>query len=101
MQPSTIYSVYKRKGRPYYYVKYRNTAGEYLSSAICTGTEDRAAALNTAYQWMIEGIPQKEGEGITDIYQLRAAFQKADLSTADADFFVKDLQRRGLIGGVE
>jgi integrase len=91
------FSVFKRSGRRFYSVKFKNEeAGEYLP-AISTGQETEAAAIATVFLWLKDGIPRK-GETIPfKKYSLRDMAREADINGHDAEFICKELQRRGLL----
>ena len=91
------FSIFKRGNRRYFYVRFRNQqTGEYLP-VVSTKKETKAEAMQTAFEWLKNGIPQK-GE-IIDFkkYTLRDMAKEADISKADAEFICKELQRRGLL----
>ena len=90
------FSVFKRAGRPCYVVRFKNEAGEYLP-AISTGQETKAAAIETAFKWLREGIPQKGGAVSAKAYRVRDYMRKADFTKEDAIFLVKELQQQGFI----
>jgi integrase len=91
------FSVFRRAGRRYYSVSFKNeTTGEYLP-AISTKQETEAAAVQTAFQWLNNGIP-RQGEAVPlKKYTLRDMAREADISTADCEYICKELQRRGLL----
>jgi len=62
-----------------------------------TKKETKAEAIQTAFDWLRNGIPQK-GETI-DLkkYTLRDMAKEADISKTDAEFICKELQRWGLL----
>jgi hypothetical protein len=91
------FSVFKRAGRRFYSVKFKNEeTGEYLS-AISTGQETAAAAIATAFRWLKDGIPRK-GEAVPlKKYTLRDMAKEAEINGPDVEFICKELQRRGLL----
>jgi hypothetical protein len=58
------FCVFKRTGREFYYVKFKNSLGHY-DPAISTRQETKAAAIAIAYNWLKNGKPTAEGEIIT------------------------------------
>jgi len=91
------FSVFKKGQRRNFYVRFKNEqTGEYRS-AISTKKETKAEAIQTAFEWLKNGIPQK-GEPIDfKKYTLRDMAKEADITKADAEFICKELQRRGLL----
>jgi integrase len=95
MKTSLPFSVFKRAGRPCYVVAFKNEqTGAYMPST-STRQTDEAAAIKVAWEWFREGIPKKDR--VLDLKQctLRDVAKEADF--ADAEFIVKELQRRGLL----
>jgi hypothetical protein len=65
------FSVFRRSGRRYYSVSFKNEAtGEYLP-AISTKQEAEAAAIQTAFQWLKDDIPRRGGAVTLKKYSLR------------------------------
>jgi hypothetical protein len=91
------FSVFKRTGRRFYSVAFKNeTTGEYLP-AISTKQETEAAAIETAFRWLRDGIP-RPGEAVpVKKYTLRDMARETDISSSDCEFICKELQRRGLL----
>jgi len=90
--------VYRRKGRRYFYVEFKNAETGKPLPAISTGQETEAAAIQTAIQWLTDGIPTKQGRKVpARDYTLRDMARKADLAPDDAEFICKELRRRGLL----
>jgi integrase len=91
------FSIFRRGHRKYYYVAFKSfITGEYLP-AISTKQETEAAAIQTAFQWLKDGLPRK-GETIPlKKYSLRDMARGGDLSGADCEYIAKELQRRGLL----
>jgi hypothetical protein len=90
------FSVFKRAGRRFYSVSFKNEAGAYLP-ALSTKQETEAEAIQTAFRWLKDGIPRK-GEAVPfKNYTLRDMAKGADIDNADAVFILKELQRRGLL----
>jgi integrase len=91
------FSVFKRTGRRYYSVAFKNeTTGKYLP-AISTKQETETGAIETAFQWLRDGIP-RQGEPVSmKKYTLRDMAREAEITQADCEFICKELQRRGLL----
>jgi integrase len=87
------FCVFKRKGREFYYVKFKNEAGKY-APAISTKQGTKAAAIATAYEWLKNGKPMANGESVA-IFTMEAARQIQ--TTAEAEFVCGELKRRGLL----
>jgi len=90
------FTVFRRAGRRFYSVKFKNESGEYLS-AISTGQETEAAAIATAFQWLKDGIPKKHGAVSLSALSLGDAFRAADIAPDDCEYLCRELQRRGLL----
>jgi integrase len=94
---SLPFSVFKRSDRPCYLVAFKNEeTGEYLP-AISTKQKTESEAVKTAFAWLRDGIPGKEGNLNIKQYSLRDMARSADVTKADAVFICKELQRRGLL----
>lgn len=87
------FCVFKRTGREFYYVKFRNEAGAY-SSAVSTKQKTKTAAIAIAYDWLKNGRPAAEGEPIP--LSLLDALRQIQ-TTAEADFVCRELKRKGLL----
>jgi integrase len=91
------FSVFRRAGRRYYYVSFKNEiTGGYLP-AISTKQEKEADAVQTAFQWFREGVPQRGGAVSLKKYTLRDMAKEADVTAADCEYICKELKRRGLL----
>jgi integrase len=94
---SLPFSVFKRADRPCYLVAFKNEeTGEYLP-AISTKQKTESEAVKTAFTWLRDGIPNKEGSLNVKQYSLRDMAKSADVTKADAVFICKELQRRGFL----
>ena len=91
------FSVFRRAGRRFYYVAFKNElTGNYLP-AISTKQETESGAVSVAFQWLKDGIP-RQGEAIPlKNYSLRDMAREAEISRADCVFICKELKRRGLL----
>jgi hypothetical protein len=95
--PKLPFSIFRRTGRRFYYVAFKNEkTGEYLP-AISTKQETESSAVSIAFQWLKDGIPRR-GEALSlKKYSLRDMAREADISRADCEFICKELKRRGLL----
>jgi integrase len=97
MNKALPFSVFKRAKRPCYVVSFKDEAtGSYLTP-ISTGQTTEAAAVKTAFEWYRGGIPRKGGVMDCKQYTLQAMAKNADVNRTDAEFIVKELQRRGFL----
>jgi integrase len=88
------FCVFRRKGREFYYVKFKDkTTGKYVS-AVSTKQETKAAAIATAYEWLKNGMPMAEGGNVA--LSVMEALRQIQ-TTAEADFVCRELRRRGLL----
>jgi len=91
------FSVFKKGQRRFYYVRFKDEqTGKYLPT-ISTKKETKAEAIQTAFDWLRNGIPQKDEAIDFKRYTLRDMAKEADIDKADAEFICKELQRRGLL----
>jgi hypothetical protein len=68
-----------------------------ISLQISTRKVTKADAIQTAFDWLRNGI-SKQGEIINSKkYSLRDMTKESDISKADAEFICKELQRRGFL----
>ncbi|MFP3042426.1 site-specific integrase [Treponema primitia] len=98
MKKSLPFSVFKRANRPCFVVAFKNQqTGKYLTP-ISTGQVTESAAIQTAFEWLRDGIPQQNGKPV-DLkrYSLREMAKAADLTPDDVDFIIKELQRQGFL----
>jgi integrase len=87
------FSVFKRKGRRFYYVQFKKKKGEYLP-AISTRQTSESAAIEISFQWLREGIPARNGGKIG--LSLQEVLR--EIKTAlEADFICKELKKMGLL----
>jgi integrase len=87
------FCVFRRAGREFYYVKFKDRSGKY-ASAISTRQETKAAAIATAFEWLKNGMPMARGGNVA-ISVIEALRQVQ--TTAEADFVCRELKRRGLL----
>jgi hypothetical protein len=79
----------------HYLVAFKNEKTGAYMPPISTRQTDEAAAIKTAYEWFRRGIPKKDKIVNLKQYTLRDMAKEADF--ADAEFIVKELQRRGFL----
>jgi hypothetical protein len=87
------FSVFRRKGRRFYYVQFKGAHGGYLP-AVSTKQTSEAAAIETAFTWMREGRPAKNNGKVS--VSLRELLREIK-TPADAEFICDELKRRGLL----
>ncbi|MDR0472787.1 MAG: site-specific integrase [Treponema sp.] len=92
--PCLPFSVFRRKGRKFFYVQYKSKSGGYLP-AVSTKQTSEDAAIETAFKWYREGLPAKKERGNIGI-SLKDALRGARTS-AEAEFICKELKRQGLL----
>jgi integrase len=87
------FCVFKRAGRAFYYVKFKNLSGAY-APAVSTKQTSKAAAIATAYEWLRNGKPVALGGNIAVI---TLDVLKQIQTMGEADFVCRELQRKGLL----
>jgi integrase len=87
------FCVFRRAGREFYYVKFKNSAGKY-GPAVSTRRGTKAEAIAAAYEWLKNGVPLAGG-GSVAVSVLEALRQVR--TAAEADFVCGELRRRGLL----
>jgi hypothetical protein len=87
------FCVFKRTGREFYYVKFKDGAGKY-APAVSTRQETKAAAIATAYEWLKKGMPVAGGGHV--VISVTEALRQIQ-TTAEADFVCRELKRRGFL----
>jgi integrase len=91
------FSVFRRAGQRIFYVSFKNTeTGKYLP-AISTRQKTEAAAVETAFQWLRDGIPRKGETVPLQKYTLRDMARGSDISPTDCEYICKELHRRGML----
>jgi hypothetical protein len=86
------FTVFKRSGRRFFYVKFKNEVGEYLP-AVSTKQTTEAAAIETAFKWFWEGKPEAGSPVPLSIRQII----KGGLTVTDAGFICRELKRQGFL----
>jgi integrase len=108
------FSVFKRTGRRFFYVQFKNKTGDYLP-AISTRQTTEAAAIETAFKWYHDGRPEtlsrekaknKDGGNIrnkksaNDIINVSLSLRESlrEIKTSnEAEFICRELKRQGLL----
>jgi len=91
------FSVFKRANRRYYLVKFKNNQSGDYSPPLSTKKETEAEAIQVAFEWLKNGIPNKREVIPFKKYTLRDLAKDADLTKDDARYICKELQRRGFL----
>jgi hypothetical protein len=94
MRKEIPFRIFKRKDKPYYYVRYKRADGT-LGGTLSTKQVEKETAFRTAMEWFLKGIPQK-GERRVRI-DIRNALLSGEVTEGDAEYILKELQRRGLV----
>jgi hypothetical protein len=89
------FSVFKRADRPFYSVAFKDPDGKYLSP-ISTKKRTKAEAIQTAFQWLRDGIPQKRMPLNVNHLVLKDTARKIG-TRAEAEILLKELKRHGWI----
>jgi integrase len=87
------FCVFRRTGREFYYVKFKNESGVY-APAVSTRQKTKAAAIATAYEWLKSGKPTAEGGRIA--LAITDALRQIQ-TVVEADFICRELKRKGLL----
>jgi hypothetical protein len=87
------FSVFRREGRRFYYVQFKDKKGGYLP-AISTKQTSESAAIEIAFKWLREGRPTGNGGSISISLQETLREIKTAL---DADSICRELKRMGLL----
>jgi integrase len=87
------FCVFRRTGREFYYVKFKNESGGY-TPAVSTKRETKAAAIAAAYEWLKNGKPiSEDGRIALAVTEALRRIQTA----VEADFVCRELKRKGLL----
>jgi len=86
------FSVFKRTNKKYYYVKFKDSNGNY-SSPITTKQIDRQDAINIAWEWFHKGIPKKDKIISLSIEQKL----KGDITKEESIYILEELKKKGLL----
>ena len=87
------FSVFKRADRPSYLVSFKDDDGKYLPP-LSTKKKTEEEALQVAFRWLKEGIPQKQTT-VQDL-SLKNAARKIN-SENEAKIIIDELKRSGLV----
>ena len=89
------FSVFKRNDRPSFLVSFKDTNGNYLPP-LSTKKKTEAEAMDVAFKWLRDGIPQKnEALRINDL-TLKSGARK--IKTKDeAEIVLAELKRLGMV----
>ena len=89
------FSIYKRADRPYFLVSFKNADGKFLAG-ISTKKKTEDEAMAVAFQWLRDGIPQKNEAFQTHELILKDAVRKIQTNT-EAEAMLSELKRLGWI----
>ena len=87
------FSVYKRADRPYYLVQFNDESGKQLP-AISTKQKTEEEAVRKAFQWLRDGIPQKQNTVRVHNLSLRETVKNLK-DPSDAETMIAELKRQG------
>jgi hypothetical protein len=92
------FSVFKRADRPFYLVSFKDGSGKYLPP-ISTKRQTEAEAIQRAFQWLRDGVPQKRAKSVPQALNinqlaLRDITRKIETKT-DVEIVLKELKRKG------
>ena len=89
------FSLFKRADRPFYLVSFKDDHGNFLSP-LSTKKKTEQEALQVAFQWLRDGIPQKQDPEKIQRHALKDMARKIE-TVADAEIVLNELVRSGLI----
>jgi integrase len=89
------FSVFKRANRSCYSVSFKDSNGKFLSP-ISTKKRTEAEALQVAFQWLRDGIPQKQATIKVKDLSLKDAARKIK-TKAEAEVLLNEMKRIGWI----
>jgi len=90
------FSVFKRKGREFYYVQFKNDQGDYLP-AVSTKQTTEASAIEVSFKWLREGKPRKNDGTSANINVTLLNLLRTAKSSDEANIICAELKRTGLI----
>jgi hypothetical protein len=99
MRPRTTapFRISRIKGKPNFYVSFRNQETGKFMCPHTTHTADKTEAWKVAMNWLQNGIPQKgDAPSVKQLSLLNLA-RKADLTPTEAALIAKELLRRGYL----
>jgi len=88
------FSVFKRAGRQFYYVQFKNSKGEYLPG-ISTRQMDKALAIETSFKWFRDGRPSKNGSTVIHL-NIQEVLRNVK-TIQEATFICNELKQRGFL----
>ena len=94
------FSIYKKKGSPYFYVKLRNeSTGKYLAGRSTKETDKRQAELKV-YEWLRKGEINQNKKNINlEILNLENRLLQDDVSNKELEEILSALKRKGKLKG--
>ena len=78
------FSISRRKGRKFFYVQFKNKKGGYLP-AVSTRKTTEAEAIEVAFKWWRDGIPQKSGCNGSGLVIQRYGAERQDRARDEGD----------------
>src|SRR5215469_10553191 len=87
------FSIFKRADRSCYSVSYKDASGKYLRP-VSTGKTTEAEAMETAFIWMRDGIPQKRSTLRVTELSLKDMARKIKTEN-EAELFLDEMKRLG------
>ena len=85
------FCVYRRHDRPYFLVCYKDEAGKYLPP-ISTKKKTEGEAIEVAFMWLRDGIPQKTAALKVNDLSLKDVAKKIK-TEAEVEIFLSELKR--------
>jgi len=89
------FCVFKRNDRPYYLVKFKDDAGNYLPP-VSTKKKDKNEAIQVAFKWLRDGIPQKNSSMRINVLSLKDMARKIK-SGDEVETLQSELKRLGWV----
>jgi hypothetical protein len=89
------FSIFKRADRPCYLVSFKDENGKYLSP-VSTKKRTEAEAIQTAFFWLRDGIPQKRAPLKVNQLSFKDTARKIE-TVAEAEIILKELARQGWV----
>jgi hypothetical protein len=92
------FSIFKRADRPYYLVSFKGKDGKYLP-AVSTKKKAEQEAVQIAFQWLRDGVPQKNKNSPSlNVRQISTKNMARKIeSLGDAEIFLQELKRRKIL----
>jgi integrase len=95
MSHALPFSIFKRKNRKFLYVQFKKTGGGYLP-AISTKQTTESSAIETAFNWLRDGIPKKNQVLKVNDLSLKDAVRKIKTET-EAETLLSELRLLGWV----